>query len=100
MGESARKFEDLPDGNVEEDDESEQYMAQDLKLSLRDGVLKLKTEDSEEKKHEKKEKIRRLAERLGNKLGGCKLDKNFIDFRETISEKKNLRGVGEIMGAF
>src|SRR3989344_231316 len=100
MGESARKFEDLPDGNVEEADESEQYMAQDLKLSLRDGVLKLKTEDSEEKNHEKQEKIRRLAERLGYKLGDFKLDKNFNDYRATISEKKHLRGVGEIMGAF
>src|SRR3990167_280518 len=99
MGESLRKFEELPDGSVEETDESELYMAEDLKLSLRDGVFKLKIEDSEEKNREKQEKIRRLAERLGYKLGDFKLDKNFNDYRAAISEKKHLRGVGEIIGA-
>ena len=99
MGESLRKFEDFPDGGVENADESELYMAEDLKLSLRDGVFKLKTEDSEEKNREKQEKIKRLAKKLGYKLGDFKLDENFNDYRATISEKKHLRVVGEIIGA-
>src|SRR3989344_3233882 len=74
-------------------------MAEDLKLSLRDGVFKLKTEDSEEKNREKQEKIKRLAKKLGYKLGDFKLDENFNDYRATISEKKHLRVVGEIIGA-
>src|SRR3989338_9533780 len=99
MGESLRKFEDFPDGGVENADESELYMAEDLKLSLRDGVFKLKTEDSEEKNREKQEKRKRLAKKLGYKLGDFKLDENFNDYRATISEKKHLRVVGEIIGA-
>src|SRR3989344_4306716 len=64
MGESLRKFEELPDGSVEETDESELYMAEDLKLSLRDGVFKLKIEDSEEKNREKQH-LRGVGEIIG-----------------------------------